>query len=106
MHHDVDAVGQLFDQLRGSVLGADVEGDATSAEACGEGVKVGPGWRNVEQDDLGAVTGQGLGDGGANTARSAGDQRLASGQGARPVRHLGVAGIQANHLPGHEGAFR
>ncbi|MNL60060.1 hypothetical protein D3C87_1838390 [compost metagenome] len=106
MHHDIDAVGQLFNQLRGSVFSADVQRDAASTQACGEGFQIIFGRWHVEQDDVGTVTGQGLGNGCADAPRCPGDQCLASGQRSRPVRHGRIAGGQANHLPGDERAFR
>ena len=87
VHHDVDAVGQLFDQLCGGVFGADVQGDAAPAEACGEGFEIGFGRGHVEQDHVGAVTGQGFGNRCTDAACRAGDQRLAPRQRTRPVRH-------------------
>ncbi|MNK93480.1 hypothetical protein D3C87_1136420 [compost metagenome] len=105
VHYDVDAVGQLFDQLRGGIFSANIEGDAAPAEACGEGFEIGFGRGHVEQDDVGTITSQGFGDGGTDTACCAGDQCLAPGEWARPVGDWRRARIQTNDLPGHEGAF-
>jgi hypothetical protein len=56
-----------FDQLRSGVFGADVEGDRPATEARGEGFEIGrPG--HVEQNHLGAIAGQGFGDGCADPA--------------------------------------
>ncbi|MNT76931.1 hypothetical protein D3C72_2159930 [compost metagenome] len=106
MHHDVEPVGQLFNQLRGGVFGADVEGDGAPAEARGEGFEIGFGRRHVEQDDVGTIAGQGFCNGGTDTARRTGDQCLAPGERACPVGDGRQTRIQANDLPGHEGAFR
>ncbi len=50
------------------------------------------GLRDVEADDLGAVPCQRPGDGGADAAGGAGDQRGAAGERARPVVRCGVPG--------------
>ncbi len=98
MHQNVEAVGQVFNQLRGGVLGADIQYDGAGAQASGEGFQIGLGLGHVEQDHLRAVTGQGFGDGRADATGGAGDQSLAPRQRTCPVLHRGVAGLQTNHL--------
>ena len=40
VHHDIDAVCQVLDQLCRGVGGTDVQRDTAPAQACGQGIKV------------------------------------------------------------------
>jgi len=91
VHQDVEPVWQVLDQLACGIFGADIQGHRACIQACGQGFKVGLGLGHIEQNDLGAVAGQGFGDGGTDASSGAGHQRLAPGQGARPVLHRCVA---------------
>ena len=106
VHHNVDAVRQLLDQLRGRVIGADIQGNATPAQPCGEGVEIGLGLRHIQQHNFCTVARQGFGNRRADATGSSGHQGLAPGQRARPVVHLGRAGAQAQHLAADIGTFR
>ena len=69
----------MFDQLRGGIFSTNVQRDTAPADTGREGFKVVFGRWHVQQDDVGAVPGQGFRDGCANAAGRAGDQRLATG---------------------------
>ncbi len=75
------------------------------SQARRQGFEVSLGLGHVQQNYLGAVAGEGFGDGGANAACRAGDQRLTRGKRAGPVFDGGGAGFQANHLARDVGAF-
>ena len=95
----------MFDQLRGGVFSTNVQRDTAPADTGREGFKVVFGRWHVQQDDVGAVPGQGFRDGCANAAGRAGDQRLAPGQWSRPVTDRRCAGRQAQHLATDKRAF-
>ena len=58
---------------------------------------------NIQQDDVRAIAGQGLGDGCANPSGGTGHQGAAAGQRAGPVLDVVGARAQAQNLAADEG---
>ena len=92
--------------LRAGIRRANIQGHTAPAQACGEGIEVGASLGHVQQHHVGAVAGQGFGDGRANAAGGAGDQCFAPGQRASPVLNLSGAWGKAQHLAADVSTFR
>ena len=106
VHDDIQAFGQRLDQALRRVFGADIQGHRLPTQARCQSLQCVGSLGYVEQHHVGAITGEHFGDGGADAARGAGDQRLLAGQRARPVPDLFGAGAQAQHLAGDVSALR
>ncbi len=91
MDEYVQSAGERVGDAGARVGGGHVEQQHAAADAFGHPAGVLFGLRHVEDDHVGAVAGQGRGDGLADAARGAGDQGGAAGQGAVGVLGAGLA---------------
>lgn len=87
----VESAGERLGDAGARVGGGHVEQQHAPADPFGDPAGVLLGLRHVEDDDLGAVPGQGRGDGLADAPRGAGDQGGAAGQGRSASSGAGLS---------------